>query len=240
MTTSAHPARAAFRSVLDALAGATPRRYLACMATWDGHMHIDIEPPYVVVKPGLTEDDFYRLADEDSDWEFLDGRIVMHSPASNRHEDLFLFLAFLFRGFADDRGGAVVRGSRYPMRLDPDWSPEPDILVVRDARRHLMTPQRLEGPADLVVEIASESDPRMDYREKLPRYRAAGIEEIWIVDPFQRKVHAETKGRDSYAINTLSSGRLESVVLPGLWVEVGWLWQEPLPPTVGCLRAILG
>ena len=203
-------------------------------------MHIDIEPPYLVVKPGLGEEDFYRLADEDSDWEFLDGRIVMHSPASNRHEDLFLFLAVLFRGFSDEKGGAVVRGSRYPMRLDPDWSPEPDILLVRNARRHLLTPQRLEGPADLVVEIASESDPRLDYREKLPRYRAAGIEEIWIVDPFQCQVDAETKRADGYTARTLNAGRLDSTVLPGFWIEVGWLWQEPLPPTVQSLRAILG
>jgi Uma2 family endonuclease len=210
------------------------------MVTWDGRMHIDIEPPYLVVKPGLSEDDFYRLADEDSEWEFLDGRIVMHSPASNRHEDLFLFLAVLMRGFADERGGAVVRGSRYPMRLDPDWSPEPDILVVRDARRHLLTPQRLEGPADLVVEIASDSDPRLDYREKLPRYRAAGIEEIWIVDPFQRHVAAETKLADGYAVQTLRTGCLNSIVLPGFWIEVAWLWQEQLPRTVQCLREILG
>jgi len=202
-------------------------------------MRIDIEPPYLVVKPGLSEDDFYRLAGEDSDWEFLDGRIVMHSPASNRHEDLFLFLAFLFRGFADERGGAAVRGSRYPMRLDAEWSPEPDIVVVRDARRHLMTPRRLEGPADLVVEIASESDPRLDYREKLPRYRAAGIEEIWIVDPFQRKIDIETELAGVYTTRTLSAGRLESIVLPGFWIEVGWLWQDVLPPTVQCLRTIL-
>jgi len=209
------------------------------MAGWDGRMHIDIEPPYLVVKPGLSEDDFYRLADEDSDWEFLDGRIVMHSPASNRHEDLFLFLAFLFRGFADAKGGALVRGSRYPMRLDPHWSPEPDILVVRDSRRRLLTPRCLEGPADLVVEIASESDPRLDYREKLPRYRAAHIEEIWIVDPFQHKVDSETKLADGYTLRSLSAGRLESVVLPGFWIEVGWLWQDVLPPTIQCLRAIL-
>jgi Uma2 family endonuclease len=208
------------------------------MAEW--RVHIDIEPPYLVVKPGLSEEDFYRLADEDSDWEYLDGRIVMHSPASNRHEDLFLFLAFLFRGFADDTGGAVVRGSRYPMRLDPDWSPEPDILVVRDSRRHLLTPQRLEGRADLVVEIASESDPRLDYREKLPRYRQAGIEEIWIVNAFQHEVHVETKLALGYAAQTLPAGRLDSIVLPGFWIEVAWLWQDTLPPTVQCLRQILG
>jgi hypothetical protein len=48
----------------------------------------------VPIKPGLTENDFYRLAGEDSDWEYLDGRIVKHSPASNRHDnqmpDMFL------------------------------------------------------------------------------------------------------------------------------------------------------
>ena len=188
-------------------------------------MHIDIEPPYLVVKPGLSEDDFYRLADEDSDWEFLDGRIVMHSPASNRHEDLFLFLAVLFRGFTDEQGGAVVRGSRYPMRLDPDWSPEPDILVVRDARRHLMMSQRLEGPADLVVEIASESDPRLDYREKLPRYRVAGIEEIWIVDPFQRLVTVDTKLADGYTAAHIRHGAARLDCPAGLLDRCGWLWQ---------------
>jgi len=203
-------------------------------------MHIDIEPPYLVVKPGLSEDDFYRLAGEDSDWEFLDGRIVMHSPASNHHEDLFLFLAVLFRSFTDEKGGAVVRGSRYPMRLDPEWSPEPDVLVVREARQHLLTRKFLDGPADLVVEIASDSDPRLDYREKLPRYRAAGIEEIWIVDPFQHKLDVENKLADGYAARSLRAGRLDSIVLPGFWIEVAWLWQDTLPPTVRCLREIFG
>jgi len=202
-------------------------------------MQPHLDPPYLIVKPGLSEDDFYRLADEDSDWEFLDGRIVMHSPASSRHEDLFLFLAFLLRGYLDEKGGGVVRGSRYPMRLDPEWSPEPDLLVVREQRRHLLTPQRLEGPADMVIEIVSESDPRLDYRDKLPRYREAGIEEIWIVDPFKREMRADRKGPTGFNVQILSSGRLESIVAQGFWIEVGWLWQDALPPTTRCLREIL-
>jgi len=83
----------------------------------------DLEPPFLVIKPGMSEDDFYRLAGEDSDWEYIDGRIVMHSPASDRHEDLFRFLMTLFSYFLDERGGAIVRGSRYPMRLDPSGRP---------------------------------------------------------------------------------------------------------------------
>jgi Uma2 family endonuclease len=202
-------------------------------------MQITLDPPYLIVKPGLDEEEFYRLADEDSDWEYLEGRIVMHSPASNRHEDLFSFLLTLLRGYLDEKREGVVRGSRYPMRLDAHWSPEPDILVVRADRRQLMTPRRLEGPADLVIEIASESDPRLDYREKLPRYRQAGIEEIWIVNPFENEILVEVKTAAGYAAQVLSSGRLESTVLPGFWIEVSWLWQEELPPTLGCLRAIM-
>lgn len=202
-------------------------------------VELDLEPPYLIVKPGLSEDDFYRLADEDSDWEYLDGRIVMHSPASNRHEDLFRFLLTLLSAYLDERGGAEVRGSRYPMRLDAHWSPEPDLMVVRAARRHLMTPRRLEGPADMVIEIASESDPRLDLREKLPRYREAGIDEIWHVDPFAREVLAESRAAAGYTSRVLTAGRLHSEVVPGFWIEVDWLWQPELPSTVACLRAMI-
>jgi len=203
-------------------------------------MEPHLEPPYLIVKPGLSEEDFYNLADEDSDWEYLDGRIVMHSPASDRHEDLFRFLLTLLSAYIGERGGAVVRGSRYAMRLDADWSPEPDILVVRGARRYLMTPRRLEGPADMVIEIASDSDPKLDYREKLPRYRQAQIEEIWIVDPFANEVLAEVKTGAAYTAKTVSTGRLGSSVVSGFWIDVEWLWQPELPAPLKCLRAMLG
>lgn len=201
-------------------------------------MQISLDPPYLIVRPGLGEEEFYRLAGEDSDWEYLDGRIIMHSPASYRHENIFRFLLTLFSIFLEESRSAVVCGSRYPMRLDASWSPEPDILVVRENRRHLMTPQRLEGPADMVVEIASESDPSLDYREKLPRYREAGIEEIWIVNPFERQVLAVTKTSAGYATRNVSAGELESTVVLGFWIDVSWLWQEELPPTLRCLREI--
>lgn len=202
-------------------------------------MQIDLEPPYLIIKPDVSEEDFYRLADEDSDWEYLDGRLVMHSPASNRHEDLFNFLSTLLRNFLDETELGLVRGSRYAMRLDPRWSPEPDLLVVRAGRGHLLGPQRLEGPADLVIEITSPSDPTLDYREKLPRYREAGIEEIWIVDDMRKEVLVETKTSSGYTSRTLASGGLESAVLPGFRIEVSWLWQEKPPSTVRVIREML-
>ncbi|MGQ9532533.1 MAG: Uma2 family endonuclease [Desulfotomaculales bacterium] len=44
----------------------------------------------------------------------------------------------------------------------------------------------------------------------------------------------------AYAVEALSSGRLEAATVPGFWLQVEWLWQEPLPPVARCLEAVLG
>jgi hypothetical protein len=94
------------------------------------------------------------------------------------------------------------------------------------------------GPADLVIEIASEGDPGFDIREKLPRYKQAGIEEIWLIDPFQRTLQAHSRREGDYEVLTLPTGRLASQVLPGFWLDVAWLWQEPLPSALACLERV--
>lgn len=202
-------------------------------------MLLELEPPFVVIKPDVSEAEYYALEGEDSAWEFLDGRLVM-SPASDRHEDLFRFLLNVVSSVLEEKGLGVARGSRYPMRLDPRWSPEPDVLAVRTERQHLMTPKYLDGPADLVIEITSEWDRQFEEREKLPRYLDAQIPEIWLVRPSERRVDTWSRRDGEYQASSIATGRLESTAFPGLWLEAGWLWQVPLPKTLGCLRQVLG
>jgi Uma2 family endonuclease len=202
-------------------------------------METKADEPSVI--PDVSEDVYYSL-DEDSGWQYLGGELV-REPASFVHEDISDFLRTLVRIYLSERGGGIAVGGRFPMRLDPKWSPEPDLQVVREERRHLITAQRLEGPADLVIEIASSSDPRIDLRRKLPRYREARIPEIWMIDPYEKSLRVETFTggcAGGYDTRILAAGRLASTVLPGFWIEVGWLWQEPLPPPLACLRQIFG
>jgi hypothetical protein len=46
-------------------------------------MRLSLEPPYLIVKPGVSEEEFYRLADEDSDWEYLDVLQKLIPPGQN-------------------------------------------------------------------------------------------------------------------------------------------------------------
>ncbi|HLX07732.1 MAG TPA: Uma2 family endonuclease [Thermoanaerobaculia bacterium] len=206
----------------------------------------------------LTEDEFYEQEGEDSPYQYLGGQLVIREPVSFQHEDICLFLHTLLRIALDERGGAVAQGFHYPMRLDPKWSPEPDIMVVLDQNRRRIGPQRLAGPADLVIEVASPDDVRRALRLKLPRYREAGIPEIWVVDPWVQSVQVEVltaeiaaldplgslgskeaAAPDRYRLGRVTAGRLASAVLPWFWIDVSWLWQSPMPSTLACVRQIL-
>jgi Uma2 family endonuclease len=186
----------------------------------------------------LTEEEFYAQEDEDSPYQFLGGELVCE-PVSDLHQDLSGFLGTLLRYYLDERGGGVLLVAAYPMRLDPEWSPEPDLMVVRDERRYLIGPQRLEGPADLVIEVASPSDQRRALRLKLPRYRQAGVPEIVVVDPYVQTVRVEILEGGAYRTREVTAGRLAPATLPGFWLDVSWLWQRPLPSVAACLRQIL-
>jgi hypothetical protein len=42
-----------------------------------------------------------------------------------------------------------------------------------------------------------------------------------------------------YRASEHTGGRLESQTVPSFWVDVSWLWQDPLPDELHCLEQIL-
>src|SRR5438093_7984425 len=76
-----------------------------------------IPPPYLIRKYEATEEDFEELAEEDLRCEYLDGVLIVHSPASVEHEDHVMFLATLLNGFVSCQGLGRVYGSNTVMQL---------------------------------------------------------------------------------------------------------------------------
>jgi Uma2 family endonuclease len=84
---------------------------------------------YMLKRYGATVADYERAAGEDTRLELLDGVLIMHSPASVRHEDLFWFLGRLLHDFVAARRLGKVLGSRTPMLLEDERRFEPDLAV---------------------------------------------------------------------------------------------------------------
>ena len=137
----------------------------------------------------FTVDELYIMDEagifDDERIELVDGAIFIMPPIGDPHADgtdrFGSDLIYRLYGQARVR----VRG---PVRLNGYSLPQPDIAVLRlrdDYHRAAPT------PADvlLLIEVA-DSSLESDREAKLPRYAAAGIPEVWIVNLRAREVEA--------------------------------------------------
>lgn len=170
--------------------------------------------------------------------EWVDGRVIFMSPASDRHQDLVRFLTAVLSHFTEVYDLGVVRPAPFQMKLSPDGpGREPDVLFVAKANLGRLKKNRLEGPADLVVEIISPESRARDRGEKFYEYEAGGVREYWLIDPDRQQAEFyRPDERGIYQPVPLQEGIFESQVLPGLRLEVAWLWAEPLPPLLSILK----
>jgi len=187
----------------------------------------------------MTYEEFLAWADEDTLAEWVDGDVIMYSPASRKHQDLEQFLAQVVGLYVAERDLGQVMLPPFQMKLK--HGREPDLLVL--AREHLDRLQEtyLDGPADLVVEIVSRQSATRDRGDKFYEYEAGGVPEYWLIDPDRQ--WAEFYRLEGQLYRTAFSGDqglYRSSVLPDFWLRVEWLWQVPLPPAEDVLLEIGG
>lgn len=198
-----------------------------------------LELPYTIRVYDVTEEMFDELVDEDTKAELIDGVMIVHSPASIQHDHIGGFLRALMSFYADERGAGLVLGPDALIHLGPCRKCAPDVFFVRRDRVPTPLPKEFEGAPDLVLEILSPSNRRDDLSEKRAVYRDAGVGEIWFVDTESEQIFVDRKRDGGYVEETVTDGRVSSTALEGFWVTAAWLWSEPLPTLLSCLRTIL-
>jgi Uma2 family endonuclease len=194
-------------------------------------------------KEKLSYEDFLDWCDEDTLAEWVDGEIVMYSPASNRHQDLSDFLVSILRIYTETNGLGIVRRSPFQMKLPGDLpGREPDLIFVSNANLHRLYDTYLDGPADLAVEIISKESIDRDRGRKFVEYETAAVQEYWLIDPLRSQAEFYRFGVDDryHVVLPDAEGIYHSDVVPGFWLQVSWLWQIPLPPSVRILAEIAG
>jgi Uma2 family endonuclease len=199
-----------------------------------------VDLPYTLRLYGVTDKLFDDLVDEDTRAELIDGVMIVYSPASIKHDNLSGFLRTLMRCFADETEAGIVLGPDSLIRLRRGRRVGPDLFFLERKRVPRKLPREWKGTPDLVMEILSPSNRREDIEEKLPAYRTAGVKEIWLIDPDGHEILVETRRGRNYETRRVAAGRIESTVVKGFWIDASWLWAEPLPSVMVCLRKILG
>jgi Uma2 family endonuclease len=185
---------------------------------------------------GCTPEDWEEASNEKRFIEFIDGRLIVHSPISRRHAKLFELLHPLLVLYVQERKLGEVLTGPFAMELALERKFEPDLMFLSHATSRNLTETRLVGPADLAIEIASPSTAGYDRGEKRECYRVGGVREYWMIDPQTKLVIVDRPA--GHEVAQLAEGQVESQLLPGFWLRAEWLWQDPLPAVANCLTEI--
>jgi len=191
--------------------------------------------------PRLTYEEFLTWCDEDSWVEWVDGKVTLVTPASNRHQDLVRFLIQVLGTYVEAKGLGVIIPAPFQMYLPKlRRVREPDILFISNNHLDRLKEEYLEGPADLVVELVSPESRLRDRGEKFAEYDLAGVSEYWLIDLEDRRADfyvLDERGR--FRLTDLEPGDVfRSQAAPGFWLKIGWLWQEPLPKVLAVLEEL--
>jgi Uma2 family endonuclease len=195
----------------------------------------------------MTEEEFVAWADEDTRAEWVDGEVIIMSPANLEHCGLNAWLTTLMVAFVEEHGLGVVLPDATVRLARQRRRRVPDIWFVAESRRHLLRESHVEGPPDLVIEIVSPDSQSRDWREKYLEYQAAGVREYWVIDPMSRHVEAyalepvppsegSAATENQYRRLEEREGIIASTVLPGFRLRTAWLWPQTRPKALAALQ----
>ena len=200
---------------------------------------IHLSGEYVILKPNISEEQFWQVANEDANFELIDGVLVIHSPASTEHEQIFHYLSQLISIFIDEPKRGQVLGSRLVMRLSEKWNPEPDLMVILPENYSRIASTKINGPADIVVEILSDATRELDLNKKIPQYLTSGVKEIWVIDPSERAVSIYSQSSRRTYNNPESDTEIQSEIIKDIKIIEKWIWHRTSFPAVKIIKEYL-
>lgn len=182
---------------------------------------------------------FYADITPDDKWEFIQGEVVMHSPALSRHLVATKQIYDLMSAFVRVHRLGIVHIEK-AMTSFPRNDYEPDVIFFGLAKAALITPDTLRFPIpDLIVEVVSPSTEARDRGVKFEDYALHGVAEYWIIDPDAETVELHRLDDDHYpAVPRQRDGELVSDVIPGFAIPVRAVFDET--ENLAALKAMLG
>ncbi|HXG19928.1 MAG TPA: Uma2 family endonuclease [Methylomirabilota bacterium] len=189
----------------------------------------------------MTYEEFLDWCDEDTLAEWVDGQVMMTSPASEPHQTIVGFLVQVLGIYVIQRDLGRVLSAPFQMKLAPSRSGrEPDLIFISKEHLSRLKHSYLDGPADLAVEVTSPESRLRDRGEKMAEYEMGGVQEYWIIDPEQRRTDYYVLAADGrYERKRADAqGIYRAEIIPGFWLKEEWLWLDPLPNPLTVLHEL--
>ena len=160
---------------------------------------------------------FLEELDENVEAEFIEGEIVLHSPALEKHNAVVSNLEFILQAYIQPRGLGRVRVEKAMVHLTRN-NFEPDLAFWSSAKDDTIGGNTLLYPApDWACEVLSSATSKRDRGIKMTDYATHDVAEYWIIDPDKMQVEQFLLEKDAFELVLKSkNGMIESKVIAGL------------------------
>lgn len=183
-----------------------------------------------VIEENVSFEDFMARY-EGQRVEYHMGKVIAKMANNDHHQLILGFLYMILKAFLGYKKLGEVYLDGYQMFLAENMPMrQPDLLIVLKEHYALVERNRLNGPADIVIEIISPSTGNVDRGDKFYEYQKGGVPEYWIIDPENEEVDIyilDEKGR--YKKEKNSHEKIISQILKGFVLDIAILWQDELP-----------
>jgi Uma2 family endonuclease len=155
--------------------------------------------------------------------EIIDGDHYMNPAPSTYHQTISKRLQYHLYAKIELAGLGLVFNAPVDVQLSNHDIVQPDLVVLLKGTRARVTPAKINGAPDLLVEILSPSTAANDQHLKRKVYERAGVAEYWIVDPEEPGL-TQLVLRDG-AYTPLEHGSdLTLAILPDVAIPLSEIW----------------
>ena len=181
----------------------------------------------------MTYEEYLALPNEGGLVEWVNEEVVYHMTVKPIHQFIVDFLITLLTNYTSFLGLGKVVSAPVEFRCYPGGnSREPDVIFLSSKNLDRITESRVEGAPDLVIEVVSDDSVGRDFDDKFIEYQECGVPEYWIIDPRPRRKRAlfyQLDENGEYFPVLPENGVYHSSAVPGFWLKVSWLWEQPDP-----------
>jgi Uma2 family endonuclease len=164
---------------------------------------------------------------EDTIEEVVNGEVRTMPPNKWKHALIVENLSHALNRQVDEREVLVVTTQfGLIIRKQPLTSRVPDLAMF--VKKNIVEQDGyIHSAPELVVEVLSPANTRVERTEKLRDYEVLGVPEVWVLSPEARTVEVlQLREGKLRTVQVLTQGQLSPQRFPGVAVEVSSIWPE--------------